>query len=298
MLSKHVIIMNNRIFKTLGLLTLLITFSGLVSATTFNQPAATPPTGNIVPLHTGSSQQKTGSFSVNTLLARGIATFNQQVYINNVSPGTGVLRGSGIVGSDNEKVVAFGGIVEGSDPNSTDDDEAYNTSLVGSGRITAEKFLRAGKIAHDATIAEKRSLCADSEGRVVFCQQATSQVDVCANIEGIQTNPPAGMVQEAGICSWYVKPSVPAYAHSVYFIPLGVGGGLNWCPSLGFSTYPEGFVFSSVETLATDVTVYDNSNLEKPITGYAYIVLTPDTGPLIVYVVNSSGQLRESWTCF
>jgi hypothetical protein len=191
-----------KLFPLLIILTLAL---GAVSATSFPAPTGLPPEGNIIPIHTGTDQIKNGNLSVNTFIAESIALFQQQLYINNTNLGNsqsgqkGHLKGSSVAGASNSNIVAFGGI-----DRSTGEDVEYNTSILGSDTITAKRFLRSFNVAHDQSVKPRRELCADAEGRVVFCESG-GQLDVCANIEGVQTNPPSGMVRNLSICEWPIK---------------------------------------------------------------------------------------------
>ena len=160
--------------KLFPLLIILTLAFGAVSATSFPAPTGVPPTGTIVPLHTGTHQIKQGGLSVNTFIAEGIALFNQQIYINNTNLGNttegqkGHLKGSSVVGADNANIVAFGGLYL-DDPNNPDSANEIKTSLIGSDEIRANRFLQSRNVSHDESIAKKRELCADEKGQVVFC---------------------------------------------------------------------------------------------------------------------------------
>jgi hypothetical protein len=204
--------------KLIPLLIIIILAFGAVSATGFPAPAGSPPTGNIVPLHTGTSQVKNGSLSVNTLVASGIAVFKQQIYINNTNLGEttdgqkGHLKGS-YSDQNNASIVVFGGSFdENNTPTTIDDDILYNTSLIGTDTVTAKQFLQSGRVAHGIENT-KRDLCADTAGQVVYCDEIVDVIDICANIQGTQTNPPTGMIQDGVNCVWgTVLPPPPALA--------------------------------------------------------------------------------------
>lgn len=195
--------------KIIPLLIIITLAFGAVSATSFPSPTVPAPGGNIVPVHTGASQTKNGSLSVNTFIARAVASFQQQIYVNNTNLDKtdegekGNLKGSSVTTAENANLVLFGGVIE-NDPSITADDVTYDTSIIGTDIITAQNFLQSWNVSHDATIAQKRDLCADTDGNVVFCETAITEIDVCSNIQGTQTSPPTGMVQNLSICDWAV----------------------------------------------------------------------------------------------
>jgi hypothetical protein len=205
--------------KLIPLLIIIILAFGAVSATSFPAPTAPAPAGNIVPVHTGIQQTKNGNLSVDNFIARAVADFRQQIYINNTNLGKtaegekGNMKGSSVVAAENANLVIFGGVIE-NDPADDTDDTTFNTSVIGTDIITAKNFLQSWNVSHDATIAQKRDLCADADGNVVFCKVAIAEVDVCANIQGAQTNPPTGMVRNGENCEWVVilPPPPPALA--------------------------------------------------------------------------------------
>lgn len=202
--------------KIIPLLIIITLAFGAVSATSFPAPTAPAPAGNIVPVHTGASQTKNGSLSVNTFIARAVASFQQQIYINNTNLDKtdegekGNLKGSSVSTAENANLVIFGGVIE-NDPDEPADDVIYDTSIIGTDIITAQNFLQSWNVSHDASIATKRDLCADAEGNVVFCKVAIAEIDVCANIQGTQTNSPTGMVRNGENCEWVlIVPVVPS----------------------------------------------------------------------------------------
>lgn len=187
---------------TIPLIILLLVVG--VSANPFPSPLTNPPSERIVPIHTGSDQTKDGSLSVNAFIARGMTRLLDRTYINNSNANNqrGYLRGSSVVGADNEGLVVLGVTFPGPDDTTETDDTIFDTSLIGTGRITTAQRFQARSLAHDEQIAKKRDLCADETGTIVFCTAVEQQVDVCSNIQGIQTNPPTGMVRSDTSCVW------------------------------------------------------------------------------------------------
>lgn len=221
--------------KLIPLLIIITLAFGAVSATSFVAPTASAPFGNITPIHTGGSQTKNGNLSVNTFIARGVTNFRQQIYINNTNLGEsnegekGNLKGSSGATSENANLVLFGGVIE-NNPADDNDDVTYNTSIIGTDIITAQNFLQSGNVSHDAAIAQKRDLCADGDGNVLFCKLAVAEIDVCENIQGTQTNPPTGMVRSGNDCVWAtITPPTPTYAvtHVPFASSVTVGGGYD-----------------------------------------------------------------------
>lgn len=152
----------------------LIAIAGVSLANDRTEPLAFP-TNIDKPVHIGAvAQSKTGGLSVGDIfVAEMNALFNKQVFINGL-----------VSGPDNGEDTVVTTVPFGSG--------STTVNILATKDIETNDDFRAANLRNSKPIGEQ-PLCTDKDGTLVLCGDAGPERDVCANIEGIQsefTNPP------------------------------------------------------------------------------------------------------------